>query len=156
LRPQAPLDADHHPLTVDIVDLQRHHLRGAQPGAVGHRQGRLVLQPRGRLQKPLDLLATEHGRQLTRLVHMAHLGHQLAAPEGDIEEELQCRDRRVQASALNPALDQIELEAAQILRRGRRGRTLEKIVEAFDPAQIPALGLGRELAQPHVLDHALA
>jgi len=39
---------------------------------------------------------------------MAHLGHQLAAPEGDIEEELQGGDRCVNTPAANTALDQIE------------------------------------------------
>jgi hypothetical protein len=86
---------------------------------------------------------------------MAHFGHHLAASEGDLEEELQGGDCCVHASAANTALDQIELEATQILRRGRRRRTLEKAVEALDPAQIPALGLRRELAQRHILDHAL-
>src|SRR5271166_6295759 len=42
----ALLHADDHPLAVDIGDLERNHLGGAQAGAIGHAQRRLVLQPR--------------------------------------------------------------------------------------------------------------
>ena len=44
----ALLDAQRHALAVDVADLQRHHFAGAQPGAVGDRQRRLVLQVAGR------------------------------------------------------------------------------------------------------------
>ena len=40
----ALLDAQRHALAVDVADLQRDHLAGAKPGAVGDRQRRLMLQ----------------------------------------------------------------------------------------------------------------
>src|ERR1700680_2865178 len=40
----ALLDAQGHALAVNVADLQRHHFAGAQAGAVGDRQRRLVLQ----------------------------------------------------------------------------------------------------------------
>src|ERR1700738_1277193 len=43
----ALLDAQGHALAVDVADLQRHHFAGAQAGAVGDRQRRLVLQVAG-------------------------------------------------------------------------------------------------------------
>ena len=66
-------------------------LAGAQPGAVGHRQCRLVLQVRRRRDQARDLLAAQHHRQRARHAHRLHLGHQLAAVERDVEEELQAR-----------------------------------------------------------------
>src|ERR1700752_678958 len=41
----ALLDADDHALAVDVGDLERDHLGGAQAGATGPAQRRLVLQP---------------------------------------------------------------------------------------------------------------
>ncbi len=40
----ATLDADQHALAVDIGDLERRDLGHAQAGAIGHRQGRLMLE----------------------------------------------------------------------------------------------------------------
>ena len=45
-----------HALAVDVTDLQRHHLAGAQSGAVGDRQRRLVLQVSGSGDQARDLL----------------------------------------------------------------------------------------------------
>ena len=86
---------------------------------------------------------------------MAHLGHQLAAPEGHLEKEPQRRDRRVQADPGDTALAEVQLIAAQILRRGGIRGTPKEAGEILHPADVPALGLLRELAQAHVLDHAL-
>ena len=56
LAPFALIHTDHHALAVDVLDLERHHLRGAQSGPIGHRQGGLVLEPRCGLQEAGDLL----------------------------------------------------------------------------------------------------
>jgi hypothetical protein len=52
-------------------------------------------------------------------------------------------------------LAQMQLIAAQILGRGGVRRTPEEPGELPHPADVAALGLLGELAQPHVLDHAL-
>src|SRR5216683_2450944 len=56
----ALFDADHHALAVDVADLERDHLGGAQACPVGHAQRRLVLEPRRGIQQPRYLLRTEH------------------------------------------------------------------------------------------------
>jgi hypothetical protein len=43
--PAALFDADHHAFAVDIADLERGHLGGAQTRAIGHAQRRLVSEP---------------------------------------------------------------------------------------------------------------
>src|SRR6266566_7571461 len=64
----ALLDADHPALAVDIGHLQRHHLGYAQSGPIGHTQGRLVLEPRRRIEEARHLVRTEDDRQLARLM----------------------------------------------------------------------------------------
>jgi len=44
LRALALFDAKRHAFTVNIPDLERRHFAGAKAGAVGNREGRLVLQ----------------------------------------------------------------------------------------------------------------
>ena len=66
LAPLALLDAQGHALTVDIADLQPDHLAGAQAGAVGHRQRRLVLQVAGRREQPGYLVPAQDHRQRVR------------------------------------------------------------------------------------------
>src|ERR1700674_4225412 len=52
----ALLDAQHHPLRVDIGDLERNDLGDAQSGAIGDAQRRLVFDAWRRLQKTSHLL----------------------------------------------------------------------------------------------------
>ncbi len=52
-----------HPLAVDVDDLQRHHLAGAQARAVRHRQRRLHLQVACRGNQTRRLVPTQHHRQ---------------------------------------------------------------------------------------------
>jgi hypothetical protein len=64
----ALLDADDHALAVDVADLERDHLGGAQASPVGHTQCRLVFEPRRRLQQSRHFLRAEHDRQLAGFV----------------------------------------------------------------------------------------
>ena len=52
-------------------------------------------------------------------------------------------------------IDQVQLVAPQILDRGRVGRAPKKGGELPHDADVVALRLVRELAHPHVVDHAL-
>ena len=111
----ALLDTQGHALAVDVADLQRDHLAGAKPCAVGNRQCRLRLQIRRRSDQARDLLTAQHHRQRARHAHRLHLGHQLATIQRDVEEELQARDRRVQRDRRGALIDQVQLEPPQIL-----------------------------------------
>ena len=57
---------------------------------------------------------------------------------------------------LHAALGQMQLEAAQVLRRRRVGRAAEEAGEGLDVADIVVAGLLAELAHRHVLEHAAA
>ena len=55
----ALLDAKDHALAVDVTDLEVNHFADPQAGAVGHRQGRPVLEVGHRLQQARHFLDTQ-------------------------------------------------------------------------------------------------
>ena len=61
------VDADHHLGAVDVADLERHHLGGAQAAAVGKAQQQPVLEAGSGVEQAPDLLGAEHERDLLRL-----------------------------------------------------------------------------------------
>src|SRR5215831_16445132 len=85
-------------------------------------------------------------------------GRQVPAEVGTIkrhpEKEPQCRDCGVDLGNADAARRQMQLKAAYIFRFGCIGRALEVAREVLDPLHIVMLGLLRELADRHVLDHA--
>jgi len=81
--------------TPHVGDLEPDHLTGAQSGAVCDEQRGRVLQVRDRAEQSGDLLAAEHHGQGLRQAHRRDLGNDLAMPDGDLEEELQAAERRV-------------------------------------------------------------
>jgi hypothetical protein len=151
----ALLNAQDHALAVDIADLQRNDFAGAQSGAIGHRQRCLVLHVPGRFDQARHLLAAQDDRQLVRHLHRGHLGHPFGVADRELEEELQCGDRRVERDRRDTLNNQVQLVAAQILVAGRVGRATQKCGQPPHGTDVCVLGLGRELAHPHVLDHAL-
>ncbi len=66
LAPLALFDPDDHTGAVDVGDLERDHLRGAQAGAVVDAQRRPVLETRRRAQKTRHLLRAQDDGQLAR------------------------------------------------------------------------------------------
>src|SRR5215467_15882931 len=70
------------------------------------------------------------------------------------EKEPQCRDGGVDLRRACPARRQMQLKAAYIFWCGSIGGSLEVARELLDPSHIVMLGLVRELADRHVLDHA--
>jgi hypothetical protein len=72
------------------------------------------------------------------------------------EKEPQRRDDAVHRRHGNASLALLDLEAVQILRRGRVGCAPQKRGEAPDVADVVALRLGREPAHIHVVDQSLA
>jgi hypothetical protein len=152
----ALLDADDHAFAVDVGDFERDHLGGAQTGAIGHAQRRLVLQPRRGIEQPRHLFDAEHHRQLARLVNDMGMLDDLVALERDLKEEPQRRDGLIDGRHANTACRQMELVAAHVLEARRIRRSPEERSEVLDPLHVVMLGLRRELADRHVFDHAPA
>lgn len=57
------LDANHHPLAVDVGGAQMHRLTDTHPGTVHGAEDDMVREGRSRLQQLEDLLRTEDDRQ---------------------------------------------------------------------------------------------
>src|SRR5215472_14584678 len=152
----ALLDADDHALAVDVGDLERDHLGGAQAGAVGHAQRCLVLQPRRGIEQPRHFLDAEDDRQLAWLVNDMGMLDDLAAPERDLKKEPQRRDGLIEGRHADAARRQMQLVAAHVLEGRRIRRSPNKRSEVLDPLHVVMLGLGRELADRHAFDHAPA
>lgn len=152
----ALFDAQGHALAVDVADLECNDFTGPQSGAVGEREGGLVLQVAGGSNQAADFLAAQHHGELVRHVHGLHLRHQFATIERDVEEELQSNDRGVERNRRGAAIHQVQLIVPQVLDARRVRRTTQIRSEPLDGAKIAALRLGIEFAHPHVVDHALA
>ena len=99
--------AQGHALAVDVADLERHHFAGAQAGAVGDRQRRLVLQVAGGGDQAGHFVRAEHDGQRVRHPYRLHPGHQFRSLKGDPEEELQCGNRGIQRHRGNAVVDQM-------------------------------------------------
>ena len=82
----ALLHADDHPLAVNVGNLERDHLGGAQAGAVGHAQRRLVFEPWGGIEQPRHFLRTEHHWKFARLVNDMGVLDDFVAPERDLKK----------------------------------------------------------------------
>jgi hypothetical protein len=108
-------------LFCDVGDLQRDHLAHAQAGAIGDGRRRLALEVRRCGDEPGYLIAAEHHRQRVRHAYGLHPGHQLSSAERDVEEELQSGEGGIERDGRGALIDQIQLEAAQILDGGGVG-----------------------------------
>ena len=92
----AILDPDHHARAVDVGDLERHHLRGAQARAVGDAERSALLEAR----RAPGWRTTSSGVSTGRNASSAHQRDELprAAPaHRDAEEEAQRDGVRVDA-----------------------------------------------------------
>ena len=105
--------------------------------------------------EPADFLLAQNDREPLRDSHGPHLGHQLAAVEGYVEEELEADDGGIQRRGRRAGVDEVQLIVAQIIDGRRVGRASEILREVADRADVSALRLGAELAYPQVVEHAL-
>src|SRR5207237_8832572 len=77
----ALLDPDEPPVTIDIGELERYDLRGAQAGGISQAQDRAVLDVRRRGEQPTELLRAQHNGQAARLAgREAPLGKDVELP----------------------------------------------------------------------------
>jgi hypothetical protein len=110
----ALLDPDHHPLAVDIGDLQQNHLGDAQSGGIDRRQSGAALETWDGLQEAHDFVGAEHHRQLARLAGIGDaLRNGVMAERHTVEKPQRTHDL-VQRRPGYPGRDQVDLEGADI------------------------------------------
>ena len=96
LAPLALFDAQGHAIAVDVADLECRHFRSAQASTVGERKCSLMFEVATGGDKAADFFLAQNDRKSLRDAHGTHLGHQLAAINGDVEEKLEPDDGGVQ------------------------------------------------------------
>src|ERR1700759_4958062 len=106
------------------------------------------------LDQPGDLLASEHPRQLPRIVRAGQLVGEVGAAERDGEEEAQRRGLRTHRRWLHTLLDLCELEAADVVAARGIGGAAEKPGKGFDVPDIVVLRILAKAPDRHVRDHA--
>lgn len=113
------LDPDQHAFAVDIAHLEHGDLADAQPGTIGNRQRRLVLEAGGGVEQARHLVAAQHHWQIAGTAHAHQLARQIGPIEGIGEEEPQRRDHTVHGRHRNAGFTLGQLKLANIL--GGRG-----------------------------------
>src|SRR6516165_2049151 len=98
----ALLDPDEHPVTIDIGELERYHLRGSQAGGISQAQDRPVLDVCRRGEQPTDLLRAQNNGQAARLAGRDELLGKIVAFQCDLEEEPQCSGADIGGSHRRP------------------------------------------------------
>ena len=156
LAPLGLLDANDLLRAVDMLDLEPHHLAGAQPAAIAETEQHAGLEAAGDGQQAPRLILAHHQRDLLRLAEVIDLGRKIQSPQRHAEQEPQPGHDAVAVADAHARLGQVQLEAADVLKCGRVGGPLQKRREPLAAADMAPLRARTELARVHVLDHALA
>ena len=153
----ARLDAEDHPLAVDVLDAEVECLGDAQAGGVDRLEEGAVLEEPHSRQDPRDLYhAEDHGELLGALGEGEVLDR-----EGPAEclpvEEAQGADGLVEGGPGCPGLlDEVDLVLADVGRAEEVRRLAEVPGEGGHPLDVGLDGLRRVVADPEILDHPLA
>src|SRR3984893_8226149 len=149
------LDANDLLCAVDMLDLQPHHLAGAQAAAIAETEQHANLEATGDGQQATCLVRAHHHRNLLRFTQVIDLGGKIQSPQRHAEQEPQPGHDLVAVTDAQAGLGQMQLEPAHVLGHSRFGRALEKLSEPLAAADMTPLRARTELARVHVLDHAL-
>ena len=139
----ALLYAYDHALAVDVGNLQRDYLGGAQTCPIGYAQRRLVFEPGRCIEEPRNLLRTQHYGELPRFVNERRVLDDVVSLERHPEKEPQRRDGVIENRRSCAVRSQLQLKAPYILQACRIGRSTEKCGEILDGADVALLGLRR-------------
>src|SRR5215475_10722531 len=86
---------------------------------------------------------------------MVDLGHQIVPSQRDAEQELHPGHDPVAITSAETGVNQVQLEAANVVGSGRVRRALQERRKPPAAVDVAALRMGPEIACRHVLDHAL-
>src|SRR5262245_47819920 len=87
---------------------------------------------------------------------VVHLGGEIVPPQRDAEQKPHPRHDPVAIADAQPALDQVQLEAADVVSCRRVGRALQERGQAPAAVDVASLRMAPQLAGSHILDHTLA
>src|SRR5712671_5751260 len=139
-----------------MLDLEPHHLAGAQPAAIAEAEQEAGLEAAGDGQQAPRLILAHHQRDLLRLAEVIDLGGKIQSPQRHAKQEPQPGHDAIAIADARARLGKLQLKPADILRCGRVRGPLEKRSEPLAAVNMAPLRSRAELACIHVLDHALA
>src|SRR6516225_1709145 len=90
------------------------------------------------------------------LITSGSLGGEIVPPQRDAEQKPHPRHDPVAIADAQPALDQVQLEAADVVSCRRVGRAPQERGEAPAAVDVASLRMAPQLAGSHILDHTLA
>ena len=150
-------DADDHALAINVVDAKVTDLREPQPGGVGGHQDGPVLEVSNSLEELDQFIKAQNDRQLFLLLGADNGLDDPIPAQGDAVEELQGAAGLVEiAPGDMTLLHQIEQVRADLLWAQALGRDIVVPSKRGYALDVNLDGMGREIAQGHVLDHATA
>src|SRR6516162_4991709 len=150
------LDANDLLRAVDVLDLQPDHLAGAKPAAIGQTEQHAHLEPACDREQAARLVLAHHLWNLLWLTKMIDLGCKVRPPQCDAKQELHTGHDPVAIADAHARLGQVQLEAANVIGRGRVRRPLQKCSQPLAAVDVAPLRVRTKLARIHVIDHALA
>src|SRR5262249_51504934 len=104
-------------------------------------------------EQPLGLLRAHHQRELLRLLEVVDLGGEIVPPQRDAEQKPHPRHDPVAIADAQSALDQVQLEAADVVSCRRVRRAPQQRGEAPAAVDVASLRMAPQLAGSHILDH---
>jgi hypothetical protein len=115
------LDSNDLLRAVDMLDLQPYHFAGTQAATIAKAQHDARLEAGGNSQNATRLVRAHHLRNRLRLVQVIDLGRKVQPPQRHPQQELHPGHDPVAIADADPALGQVQLEAADIIRCRRVG-----------------------------------
>src|ERR1700739_2113953 len=146
-------DADDHLRAVDVAGTQTNDLARAQPAAIAERQHDMHLETSRHGEQPLGLLRAHHQRQLLRLLEGVDPRGEIVPPQRDAEQKPHPRHDPVAIADAQPALDQVQLEAADVVSCRRGGAGPQERGEAPAAVDVASLRMAPQLAGSPILDY---
>jgi hypothetical protein len=120
-----------HNRAVDVAGPEPNDLPRAQPAAIAERQHDVHLEIARHGEQPLGLLRAHDQRQLLRLLEVVDLGGEIVPPQRDAQQKPHPGHDPVAIGDAQPALHEVQLEAADVIGCRRIGRALQECGSDF-------------------------
>ena len=149
-------DMNHHPLAVDVADLQVGCFRAACTGGIhGHQQDAMKGCVR-RVDQARHLLLAEYLRKVANLLRIGRFGDAPAALQHvDIEEAQRRKPHDDGVGTVLQLGEEHRLILANVFRAKLIGRTAKVLAEVGNAMKVSANGCGGKVAALQLLKHEL-
>jgi hypothetical protein len=145
---------DHHALGVDGGAPELTEFGDPQAGRIEGGQNRAMLEVVWSEQQRLDLVATEEDRELLGFFGVRDIVHHPGTAQGGLVEKAEGTHGLDEDALGGVGMEQMELIGADVLGSQAIRRGAKVLGELGHVAQIAVDGVGRVVANRHVVEHA--